>query len=772
MSMKQALLKHDIKCGALVAFLLCAGGAVAEVKPAAVFADRMVLQRDVPVSVWGTAAAGEQVTVEFAAKAKTVAADAQGDWLVKLDPLPASAEPRVLAVSSGNPQSKIRNLKFTDVLVGDVWLCAGGLHVANRLENLPPNVAAAREAAKSEPAEPKLRLFAAKLKTARDVQPDAEGSWVIAAGSMQSLSAEGYYLGRKLVAELGVPVGIVSVAMAWPGQPIETWLSREALAANPAARPILDYYASDAWKMRTVGTYEERMKAWMDYCQKLPLNPPPKPQPNDTDTLARQEPSVVWNAMVAPLTRLTVKGVVWDHGEDDGSLQRATQYGQVLPSLIASWRQAFGNPKLPFVVVQARPIAPRLADSRLAAELRDAQRFALHGADRLPGPVVPHGADRLPGPAAVPNAHLVVTIDLPATPHHRDVASRIVTTMLSKVYKKEGVVSDGPELEGAETVGNKVILHFRNTQGGLKAAGGTLKGFAVASSLFRWVWADAVIKGDTVEVSAPTVDTPEGVRYAYQDLPAQGATLANGAGCPAAPFRTDTHLACTGAALDPSARRLGYNARCDLGVEDPRLPRILIIGDSISGHYINAVTDGMRARANVIGESSMVKGTWASMDPRFYRADWAAKDDNLKKFLAERGPFHIVHFNNGIHNFFSAKPGDEAPYAEQLRKVVATIREAGAIALFANSTGTVGDNAIAKSPNYLTNCKTFNAAAEKVMAELNVPVTDIFGATQPRIKELISQDLIHLKADADPLMAGAIIARLNEALDKLQAGKK
>ncbi len=738
----------------LIALLLAMRADVkaAELKLAAVFSDHMVLQREAPLRVWGAADAGAQVTVEFGGQQKTGAADAQGRWAVTLDPLPVSAEPRELVVrgqkteAGGQPKTDTGRVVVKDVLVGEVWLCAGGLHVANRFVNLLPDRAAAVAAAKAEPGVPLLRCFSAKLNTARDVQTDVAGSWLVAgAGALENVNAEAYYVGRKLAAELGVPVGIVSVAMAWPGQPIETWMGREALAANPAARPILDYYAGDAWRLRTVGTYEERMKAWLEFCQKLPLNPPPKPQPNDTDTLARQEPSVVWNAMVAPLTRLAVRGVVWDHGEDDSSQQRATQYGQLLPGLIASWRQAFGNPELPFAVVQLRPVTPRLADSRLAAELRDAQREA----------------------AAAAKAALVVNIDLPKEPHPREVGPRIADAVLAKVYKKEGVAVDGPELVGAETVGNKITLRFRNTRGGLAAKGGPLKGFAIASSLFRWVWADAVIKGDTVEVTAPTVDKPEGVRYAYQDLPEQGANLCNGAGCPAAPFRTDTHLTCTGAALDPSARRLGYNARCDLGVEDPRLPRILIIGDSISGHYINAVRDGMRGRANVIGESSMVKGTWASMDPRFYRADWASKDDNLKTFLAERGPFQIVHFNNGIHNFFGAKPGDELPYAEQLRKVVATIRGAGAIALFANSTGTVGDNTIAKSPNYLTNCKTFNAAAEKVMAELNVPVTDIYGALQPRIKELISQDLIHPKAEAEPIMAGAIIARLNEALDAM-----
>ena len=268
------------------------------------------------------------------------------------------------------------------------------------------------------------------------------------------------------------------------------------------------------------------------------------------------------------------------------------------------------------------------------------------------------------------------------------------------------------------------------------------------------------------------MDKPQGVRYAYQDFPEHGANLYNGAGCPAAPFRTDDHLTVTGQAVKPNVR-FGYNRRMDTLIENPRLPRVLIIGDSISGHYIDSVCDGLRDRANVIGEASMGKdGTWLSMGPRYYRSDWASKDDNLKNFLKERGPFDIVHFNNGIHNFSHANPGDEKPYAEQLRKVVAIIRESGAICLFANSTGTIGDNKIKTSPNYLTNCKTFNAAAEAVMRELNVPVTDMYGALQPRIEELISADLIHPKQEANPIMAKVIIERIDEALAKLQANKK
>ena len=96
------------------------------------------------------------------------------------------------------------------------------------------------------------------------------------------------------------------------------------------------------------------------------------------------------------------------------------------------------------------------------------------------------------------------------------------------------------------------------------------------------------------------------------------------------------------------------------------------------------------------------------------------------------------------------------PYAEKLRQVVQTIRDSGAICLFANSTGTVADNTIPNSPNYLTNCKAFNAAAEEVMREMNVPVTDIYGLIPPRIKDLMSSDLIHTNAEADQMMAELI----------------
>lgn len=689
---------------------------------AAIFCDHAVLQRNRPVPVWGWGEPGDIITVEFAGQKQTATADASGRWIASLAPMPACDQPRSLTVA-GKSTVTVRH-----VLVGDVFLMAGGVEVGRRAADLEPAG--------------NVRVFAVAPATARQLQQQPQGRWTPSSeASLKTLPAEAVLFGQAIAEKRRVPVGVIAASVPYP---VESWMSQESLAATPAAAPILAFYASNAWKMRTTGTYEDRLKAWTDYCQKLPLNPPPKPRPDDVDVLAKQEPSGVWNAMIGPLAPLTLCGVVWDNGEDWGSQNRAFQQGQLLSSMIADWRRAFGDPALPVTIVQVRPhryALPFGIDGRLAAELRDAQRAA----------------------AAQAKASLVVTIDLGADPPARLVAQRIARAILEP--------AECPHFSQAERRGDKIVLRFANLRGGLAAKGGSLRGFAVAASMFRWVWADAKIEGDSVIVSVPVVPNPQGVRYAYEDLPSQGATLCDGAGTPVAPFRTDDNLSLTAKHLDPSAEVVRFNPRVDLGVEDVRLPRILIIGDSISGHYLYGVRERMRGKANVIGESSMRDNAWPKMGPRFYRSDWASKGDDLKNFLAERGPFHIVHFNNGIHNFSRANPGDEKPYAEQLRKVVATIRDSGAVCLFANSTGTVADNTIPSSPRYLTNCLAFNAAAEAVMREMNVPVTDIHGLIQPRIKELISADLIHTNKQADEMMADLITNRLKETLATIPKGK-
>ena len=747
-----------LACGLLLAL---ARPVCAEITPSRVFSDAVILQRDAPIAVWGTSTSETKVTVEFANQTKSCTPDADGSWLVRLDPVAASGEPRELVIR-GTAATTIKN-----VLVGDVWIYAGGAET---------NRPATADIKLPEAGLPQARIFAISEATSRQVEADTKATWaVVGTQNLNRLPGLAVCLGQELHRDLAVPIGIVTIAA---GLPVESWMSRETLAATPAAAPILDYYAGDAWKLQTAATYEERLKAWMDHSQKLPLNPPPKPQPDDKpEKLSRQEPSGVWNAAVAPLVRLAIRGVVWDGGDDRASLGRAIQQGTLLPTLIAAWRTAFNNPKLPFVIVQLRPHRFNLPDSvdgRLVAEMRDAQ-------------------GRAAATAAVP---LVTTIDLGADPQPTVVAPRIARTILSAVYKNTPDATIGPELASAETVGDTIRLRMKCRNGGLAAKGKYLSGtnpspagtnpspagFAIAASPFRWVWANAEVNGDTIVLSAPGIKAPQAARYAYEDLPSHGATLVDSAGNPAAPFRTDRFYELSSEVVSPGDKPQAYDVRTVM-IEDPLLPRILLLGDSISGGYFPGVRQRLDGQATVLGETAFTGLGKAAY--RFYTSPAALKEGGLATFLAERGPFDIVHFNMGIHefawinapNYLKGKKLTEADpanvkteadaYAARLRDVVALMRKAGAVPVFATSTATKADGVIDHMPYYLSNCQAFNAVAERTMRELDVPVVDIYGMIQPRIEEFILSDLIHFNGEASTQMANLIATQLKSQLGKL-----
>jgi len=735
--------------GFFICCLLAANGrpASAEITPARVFSDNVVLQRDSPLAVWGTSTAETRVTVEFANQVKSCVPETDGSWLVRLDPVAASGEPRSL-VLRGDAAITIKN-----VLVGDVWIYAGGAETSRP---------ATADIKLPEAGLPQVRVFAISEATSRQVEPDTKAAWaVVGSQNLNRLPGLAVCLGQELHRDLAVPIGIVTI---FAGLPIESWMSRETLVKTPAAAPILDYYASDAWKLQTAATYDERLKAWMDHSQKLPLNPPPKPLPTDKpETHARQEPSGVWNACVAPLVRLAIRGVVWDGGNDKASLGRAIQQGTLLPALIAEWRTAFDSPKLPFVIVQLRPHRSNLpggVDGRLTAEMRDAQGRA----------------------AAAAAVSLVTTIDLGADPQPATVAPRIARTILAAVYKNTPDTTVGPELAGAETVGDTIRLRMKCRNGGLATKAVSAAGFAIAASPFRWVWADAEVSGDTVVLSAPGIKAPQAARYAYEDLPSHGATLVDSAGNPAAPFRTDRFYELSSEAVSPGDKPQAYDVRTVM-IEDPLLPRILLLGDSISGGYFPGVRQQLDGQATVLGETAFTGQGKAQY--RFYTSPAALREGGLATFLAERGPFDIVHFNMGIHefawvnapNYLKGKKLTEADpanvkteadaYAARLRDVVVLIRKAGAVPVFATSTATKADGVIAHLPYYLTNCQAFNAAAERTMRELDVPIVDIYGLIQPRIEEFISGDLIHFKSEASTEMATLIATQLKAQLGTL-----
>ncbi len=246
---------------------------------------------------------------------------------------------------------------------------------------------------------------------------------------------------------------------------------------------------------------------------------PPHPLPLGFENWPTM-PAVLYHGMIAPVAPLAISGALWYQGEANAS--RAAQYRTLLPAMIADWRKTFQQGDFPFYIVS---LAAFMQHKNMPgddgwAELRDAQAFTAR---------------------TVPNSALALAIDVgDANDIHpkdkKEVGERLALCALANYYGKK-VVFSGPTFVRAEKIPGALKLHFKNTDGGLIVKGDQLGEFAVAGDDRKWFWAEAKIEGDTIIVSSPKVSEPKFARYAWQSNPV--ATLFNGAGLPAVPFRTD-----------------------------------------------------------------------------------------------------------------------------------------------------------------------------------------------------------------------------------------
>ncbi len=237
----------------------------------------------------------------------------------------------------------------------------------------------------------------------------------------------------------------------------------------------------------------------------------------------RQIPAALYSGMIAPLHNFTFRGAVWYQGEGNATSREAGLYESMLKSLITSWRAEFAQPELAFLIVQlpnymARGVDPN--EESWWAVLRESQARA----------------------AALPNAALAVTIDIGEAqeihPHNKqEVGRRLALAAGGLCYGDREHEACGPQFEALTVQGGALRLKFGHAGGGLVAKDGPLQGFAVAGEDGRFVWAEASIDGDCVVVSSPQISKPVMARYAWASNPA--ANLYNGAGLPAATFRTD-----------------------------------------------------------------------------------------------------------------------------------------------------------------------------------------------------------------------------------------
>ncbi len=245
-------------------------------------------------------------------------------------------------------------------------------------------------------------------------------------------------------------------------------------------------------------------------------------EPLPPKTFIEWQPIGLYNAMIAPLLNYKIKGVIWYQGESN--TDKPLEYQKLFPAVIADWRKKWNQEDFPFLYVQLAnfmEVKDQPSESNWA-ELREAQLKTL----------------------AVPNTAMAVTIDIgewnDVHPlNKKDVGRRLALAAQKVAYGEKEVVHSGPIYQSMKTEGNKIIITFTNTGGGLIAKGsGQLRHFAIAGEDKNFVWAKAKINGNKIIVWNDQVTNPVAVRYAWADNP-EGTNLYNEEGLPASPFRTD-----------------------------------------------------------------------------------------------------------------------------------------------------------------------------------------------------------------------------------------
>ncbi|MEZ0607816.1 sialate O-acetylesterase [Fibrella sp. WM1] len=236
---------------------------------------------------------------------------------------------------------------------------------------------------------------------------------------------------------------------------------------------------------------------------------------------AQNQPTALYNAMVAPEIQYAIKGFCWYQGESNAG--RPQEYQTLQTALINDWRQRWSQGQLPFLYVQL----PGFMDYNYQpsesgwAVLREAQFNAL----------------------STPNTAMVVAIDLgewnDIHPDNKKGVGDRLALAAQKLAYNENLVYSGPLYQSATVDGNKIVIGFTNVGGGLITNDGEELGdFAIAGADKKFVWAKASIVGNTVVVSSDEVPSPQYVRYAWADNPVH-PNLYNKEGLPASPFRTD-----------------------------------------------------------------------------------------------------------------------------------------------------------------------------------------------------------------------------------------
>jgi len=515
------------------AVLAAALTAQAKVSLPPIFNNDMVIQRSTNAPIWGWAEVGEKVTVTSSWGASaTVTTCEQGEWKLNLE-TPSAGGPHTIKIQGENL------ITLDNVLSGDVWVCSGQ---SNMAEPLQKTYSAEEEIAQAD--FPELRQFTVKPSSSDHEKEDYRGAWSVCSPSNAgNFTAVGYYFGKYIYLDQKIPIGLINAS--WGGTRIDPWTPRIGLELEAELKGVVEELdrmdPTSELGNQVFAKYVAELKEWLPGAEAslaagLPLSPmPDEPDWRRTGQSRHQNPTFIYNSMIAPILPCAIKGVIWYQGESNSGEVREL-YAAKMRALIHGWRSVWGQGDFPFYIVQlasySRSDRSNAAGGGGFTRARQAQLDSL----------------------SIPNTGLAVTIDIgDASNVHprnkRDVGKRLARWALARDYGKDILVS-GPLYKNLEVSGDKAILSFDFTGSGLmigkkegmepvqEFADSKIEWFAISGADNRWYYADSVILGNTVVVSSPKVPNPIAVRYAYTANP-EGALLYNREGLPASPFTTE-----------------------------------------------------------------------------------------------------------------------------------------------------------------------------------------------------------------------------------------
>ena len=468
----------------------------------------MVIQRDLPVHVWGKAAPGEQVSVTFRGESQVATANPLGRWSVYLKP-GAAGGPFDMTVkgmaAGGSGGATEAPIEIHDILIGDVWVASGQSNMEFPLER-----AATAAADLSHADIPRVRLLIVKKRAVDYPQDDVDtDGWAASSPeTAKDFSAVAWYFGREIEQKEHVPVGVID--STWGGTVAESWVRLTALGEDPrisglfvSRGKMLDKAADSEAEIKDQKRQQDEAKAAGKPIPQFPWHP----------ALESWGPGLLWNGMIAPLAPLPIRGVIWYQGESNSALERYPIYDRIMRALIEDWRREWGVGAFPFLYVQISNFKSTPLEDWAGLRQQQVETLGLR------------------------NTAMAVTIDIgnPDDVHPTDkvdVGHRLALAARHLSYG-EAVNYWGPMFRQGTAEGGSIRAWFDHAQG-LTAKGGEVTGFEVAGADGKFSPATAKIDGETVVASSPQVPAPVYVRYGWANSPQ--CDLFNGEGLPASPF--------------------------------------------------------------------------------------------------------------------------------------------------------------------------------------------------------------------------------------------